>query len=257
MPYPARSVTEPFGGDPAPRYDWAAIAHDRGVECVPDVITAVRPDDRTVETRDGPPLRYDALLLALGAQPRDALPGALTFAGPRDVLAVGEALTALPAGATVAFVAPDGIGWTLPLYELALQAAVRHHAVLVTPEPAPLAALGAETSRAVAARLTGAGVELRMGAHAVAAGDGEVRLADGPPLAADLAIALPRLAGPASAGLPCDADGFVPVDEFGLVVPGVWAVGDMTARPVEAGRARRAAGRRGRGGDRRRRTASR
>jgi sulfide:quinone oxidoreductase len=235
IPYPARSVTEPFGGAAEPRYDWAAIARDRGVEWIPDTIVAVDAERRAVETRDGPPLRYDALLLALGARPRDALPGALTFAGPRDVLEMREALDGLPPGATVAFVAPDGVGWTLPLYELALQAAGRHDAVLVTPEPAPLAALGAATSGAVAARLAAAGVALRTDAHAVAAEPGRLILASGAPLRAALVIALPRLAGPALPGLPHDADGFVPADDEGRVVPGAWAVGDMTARALKQG----------------------
>ena len=57
----------------------------RGVRWIPDVVEAVRPDARELVTRDGPPIRYDALLLALGARPAPVVPGAITFAGPRDV----------------------------------------------------------------------------------------------------------------------------------------------------------------------------
>ena len=41
-------------------------------------------------------------------------------------------------------------------------------------------------------------------------------------------IALPGLHGPAPDGLPCDADGFLVVDERGRLagVPSVWAIGD-------------------------------
>jgi sulfide:quinone oxidoreductase len=53
----------------------------------------------------------------------------------------------------------------------------------------------------------------------------------------DLAVALPEPVGPAVPGLPVDQRGFVPVDRYGRVrgVGGVWAVGDMTARPVKQG----------------------
>ena len=202
-------------------------------------MTGVRPGAREVETRDGPPVAYDALLLALGARPADALAGALTFAGPRDVLAVKEAIEALAPGTTVVFVVPPGIGWTLPLYELALQTAGRPDVgvALVTPERAPLEAFGDEASEAVARRLKRARVALRLGARALDVVDGRVRLEAGAPLAADLVVALPRLAGPAVPGLPHDADGFAPVDPYCRVrgVEGVWAVGDMTAHPLKQG----------------------
>jgi sulfide:quinone oxidoreductase len=53
----------------------------------------------------------------------------------------------------------------------------------------------------------------------------------------DLAIALPRLDGPALEGLPCDASGFVDVDDFCRVigVDDVHAVGDMTRAPIKQG----------------------
>ena len=118
VPYPALSVAQPFGGAAPPQYDWEAIARDRGVRWIPDVVSAVRTGARELETRDGPPVRYDALLLALGARPVDALLGALAFAGPGDVLAVKEAVEALAPGArtSIAFAVPPGTGWTLPLY---------------------------------------------------------------------------------------------------------------------------------------------
>src|SRR5215211_3323724 len=70
VPYPALSVTEPFGGAPGPRFDWVDIARRRGVEWIPDTITAVDAGARAVRTGEGPPIHYDALLLALGAHPR-------------------------------------------------------------------------------------------------------------------------------------------------------------------------------------------
>ena len=96
--YRALAVAEPFGGAPPPRYEWQDIARDRGVRWIPDVLTGVRADAHEIDTRDGPPVRYDALLLALGAVPQTALPGALTFSGSRDVLAVIDAIERLAPG---------------------------------------------------------------------------------------------------------------------------------------------------------------
>jgi sulfide:quinone oxidoreductase len=237
LTYRALSVAEPFGADPAPRFDWDHIARDRGVRWVYDVVTGVRPEARELDTRDGPPVPYDALLLALGAKPQAALPGAIPFAGPRDVLAVGEAIDALRPGRphSIVFVAAAGTAWTLPLYELALMTAARGRErgldlaiELVTHESAPLGIFGAEASAAVARRLEHAGVRLRTGTFAT-----EFAGVDD----ADLVIALPPLTGPRLAGLPDAADGFVPVDGFGRVrgADRVWAVGDMTARPLKQG----------------------
>jgi sulfide:quinone oxidoreductase len=246
LTYRALAVAEPFGGAASPRFEWSAIARDRGVELVPDVVRAVRPDDHTIETRDGPPVPYDALLLALGAIPEPALAGALTFAGPRDVLAVMEALERLQTDRRhrLAFVAVSGTAWTLPLYELALLTAAHGRAAglelgieLVTTESAPLAVFGTEASAAVSARLAAAGIHVRTGAFAGEVSEGKLWLELEGTLPVDLVIALPRLRGPALMGLPHDERGFVPVDPFGRVrgADRVWAVGDMTTRPLRQG----------------------
>ena len=125
--------------------------------------------------------QYDALLLALGARPEPALPGAVTFAGPRDVLAVKEAIQALRHGRRhrLAFVATSGVAWTLPLYELALMTAAHGRRLgldlqleLVTRESDPLDVFGAAASAAVARRLIAAGVNLRTGTFAQEYADG-------------------------------------------------------------------------------------
>jgi sulfide:quinone oxidoreductase len=56
-------------------------------------------------------------------------------------------------------------------------------------------------------------------------------------LPVDLAVALPRPVGRPIAGLPSDADGFIPADSHGLVAgsPGVYAAGDITTRPMRQG----------------------
>ena len=56
-------------------------------------------------------------------------------------------------------------------------------------------------------------------------------------LPVNLAIALPRPEGRPVPGIPRDGDGFTPVDGLGQVsgVPDVYAVGDMTTRPLKQG----------------------
>jgi sulfide:quinone oxidoreductase len=246
LTYRALSVAEPFGGDPAPHYDWERILHDRGARWIPDVVEAVRPDARELDTRDGPAVRYDALLLALGARPEPVVRGAIPFAGPRDVLAVKDAIEALAPGRrhAIAFVAPAGVAWTLPLYELALLTADygRRRGLdlqldVVTRESAPLGVFGTEASAAVTERLAVAGVRVRTGSFAEEHAEGELFLELEGPLEADLVVALPRLRGPGLPGLPHDADGFVPVDRYARVrgVERVWAVGDMTSWPMKQG----------------------
>jgi len=216
------------------------------VRWIPDVVEAVRPGERELVTRDGPPVRYDALLLALGARPETALPDAMTFAGPRDVLAIREAIEALRPGRRhrIAFVATAGVTWTLPLYELALMTAEngRRRGLdldleVVTRESDPLGIFGTAASAAVAARLESAGVRLRTGSFAQEYAEGRLWLELEGPLDVDLVVALPRLRGPHVPGLPADADGFVRVDPYARVrgIGRVWAVGDMTTSPLKQG----------------------
>ena len=244
--YRALSVAEPFGSEPAPRYDWERITRDRGVRWISDLLEAVRPDAREVDTRDGPPVPYDALLLAVGARPEPALAGAISFAGPRDVLAVRETIEALTPGRlhTIAFVAMAGTSWTLPLYELALMTAEygRRRGLdlaieVISSESAPLGVFGAEARAAVSRRLDDAGVHFRSAAFPTEYANGKLWLETEGPLDVDLVIALPHLRGAPLAGLPHESGGFVPVDGYGRVrgLERVWAVGDMTTRPLKQG----------------------
>ena len=244
--YRPLSVAEPFGSGPAPRYDWERITRDRGVRWISDLLEAVRPDAREVDTRDGPPVPYDALLLAVGARPEPALAGAISFAGPRDVLAVRETIEALTPGRlhTIAFVAMAGTSWTLPLYELALMTAEygRRRGLdlaieVISSESAPLGVFGAEARAAVRRRLDDAGVHFRSAAFPTEYANGKLWLETEGPLDVDLVIALPHLRGAPLAGLPHESRGFVPVDGYGRVrgLERVWAVGDMTTRPLKQG----------------------
>ena len=173
---------------------------------IPDVVDArARRTSARVETRDGGDDGYDALLLALGARPQPALPGALTVRRParRARRRGGDRARWRPAGAASSSSPPPGTAWTLPLYELALLTAEhgRRRGLelaleLVTREAAPLGVFGATASAAVARRLADAGVRLRTGTFATEVADGTLWLELEGPLDADLVIALPRLTGP-------------------------------------------------------------
>jgi sulfide:quinone oxidoreductase len=234
------TVLEATGGPPAARYALAAIADDLGAELMADALAAVDTERRRAGTREHGLLDYDALLLAIGARSGPVLPGALRFSGRHDAGALRAALDALGPRPRVLFATGAGVGWTLPLYELALLTAARHPDASVgiaTPEPRPAAIFGAVASRDVAHRLADAGIDVHAGVLPESVEAGALWLAEGGPLPADLVVALPQPAGPAIAGLPSDAHGFVPVDRYGRVrdTAGVWAAGDATARPLKQG----------------------
>jgi sulfide:quinone oxidoreductase len=234
------SVLEAVGGPPAARYGLAAIAEDLGATLVPDALEAVDPELRRAGTRERGPIDYDALLVAVGARPGPGLPGAMRFAGGPDAPALRAALDDLGRRPRILFATGGGVGWTLPLYELALLTAARFPEAsvgVVTPEPRPAALFGVVASREVAARLAAAHVDLHMGVLPEAVDEGALWLAEGGSIGADLVVALPQPAGPAIPGLPADAHGFMPVDRYGRVdgAPAVWAAGDATARPLKQG----------------------
>jgi sulfide:quinone oxidoreductase len=246
LTYRPLSVAEPFGHGPESRYDWERITRDRGVRWIPDVVEAVRADARELDTRDGPPIPYDAVLLALGGRPEPALPNAINFAGPRDVLAVREAIERLTPGRQhrIAFVVMAGTAWTLPIYELALMTTEhgQRHGLdlaveLVTRESAPLSIFGSTASAAVGRRLADAGVRVRTGTFPTEYAEGRLWLELEGPLEVDVVIALARLRGPRLTGVASEFDGFVPVDAYGRVhgADRVWAVGDMTTRLLKQG----------------------
>jgi sulfide:quinone oxidoreductase len=234
------TVLEATGGPPAARYDLGAIAADLGADLVRDVLEAVDVERRRAGTGASGLIGYDALLIAVGARPGPAIPGALRFAGARDAAALQSTLAGLGARPRVLLTTAAGVGWTLPLYELALLVAARHpdaSIAVVTPEPRPAAVFGTVASHDVHRRLGKARVEVRTGALPEVFEDGRLWLADGGSLEADLVVALPQAAGPAIPGLPDDGHGFIPVDRFGAVrgAPEVWAAGDATTRPLKQG----------------------
>jgi sulfide:quinone oxidoreductase len=195
----------------------------------------------------GDTLDYDALLVAVGATPDMAIPGALTFSGARDVGAFAALLADLDAGRVqrVAFAVPASVTWTLPLYELALMTGEHVRArglqdvglVLVTPEHSPLEAFGPRIASHIWSLLAERGIAACTHAVPLRAGPGGLIVAHGKPVQAERIVALPRLVGPWIGGLPHDGQGFLATDEHGAVVgaEAVWAAGDGTAFPIKQG----------------------
>ena len=80
-------VAEPFGAADALRIELERVARDAGARHTKDALVSVDPGARTINTASGKSLGYDALLIALGANPVEAVPGALTFSGKRSASA--------------------------------------------------------------------------------------------------------------------------------------------------------------------------
>jgi sulfide:quinone oxidoreductase len=241
------AVAEPFQLGTVRHFDLGVLAQDVGAALTLGSLAGVDVDRREARTQSGGALRFDALLIACGAMPLAAVPGAVTFRGPADSDRMREVLDEIERGAVsrVAFVVPWGATWSLPAYELALmtaallQASGKHgvEVTLVSPEREPLQLFGATASSAVRTLLDEAGVTFVGDSYAVEhVAGGLVRLSD-EPLPFDRVVALPRLRGQRIDGIPQTLDGFVEVDEhccvFGTDV--VFAAGDVTSFPIKQG----------------------
>jgi len=245
--YRPLSVLEPFGLGETPRFKIQRMVADQGVRHHLDGLAEVDPDRRRVRTRNGNELRYEALVVATGARPLEAIPGALTFSGRAGIEKVTRVLEEARRGEArrIVFVVPAGPVWALPLYELALHAEAHFTArgvtdielIVATSEDAPLGLFGRRVSDAVRALLLGRGIGLRTSTCAVAVDPGGITLVSDKYLPAERVIALPRLEGRSVAGLPRDERGFIPTDKDGSVegLSDVYAAGDVTTFPVKQG----------------------
>ena len=244
--YRPLSVAEPFELGEAQRFELGALTAAAGATFVLGALQGVDAGRREAQTSVGA-MPYDALLIAVGAEPTEAIPGALTFRGPADTDRIRALLAELAAGYVrrVVFAAPWGAVWSLPLYELVLMTAgwLGAHGVqgvelsIVTPEQEPLQLFGPAASAAVKALLEERGIDVVTSSSVTELDDGHVRLARGGRLEADRVVALPRLRGSRFDGLPQTLEGFIPVDAHGRVrgLADVYAAGDITSFPVKQG----------------------
>ena len=247
--YRPLAVDEPFARRGVTRFPTRVIARRTEAEWVQDTLEWLDPGAQAVHTGGGHTLAYDALLLAVGGRLRMPLKHVTMFDDAHADDTFHGLVQDVEEGYTrsVALVLPEGPTWPLPAYELALMTAQRAYSMgeeglgvlLVTPEPAPLAALGGEVSQAVAGLLDKARVTVYTGAQPdVPASRRLVVGPSGPELEVERIVAMPRIEPRPIRNVPTGEGGFVPIDEY-CRVRGlgelVFAAGDATDFPIKHG----------------------
>jgi sulfide:quinone oxidoreductase len=231
------------------RYDLVSIADDLGASFRLGTLHEVDVPGRVVRTTRGDEVSWDALLVTVGARMGIGIEGAATVKGPGFTGRFRTVIRELEDWRVhrVTFAVPPGASWPLPLYELALMTSVfvrgrglrKVQLRFVTPEAAPLELFGAAASEAMRGLLEEAGIELHTGLYPTMIEDGGLAVVPEShgPIPADRVVSLPKLRGPNIAGLPADADGFIPVDLHGRVrdLDAVFAAGDATDFAVKQG----------------------
>ena len=204
--------------------------------------TAIDAAGRTVTFADGTVENYDALVLATGSTARKlAIPGAdrPDLMELRTLADAEQLKAALGPGRRLAVVGGGYVG----LEAAASARALGAEAVVIERMDRVLARVASETLSAFfAAHHRSHGVEVLTSAEVTGFEDGGVRLGDGRLIKADAvlvgvgALACDGLAR--TAGLACE-NGVV-VDETARTSdPAIWAIGDMTFRPIPAHGGRR------------------
>jgi sulfide:quinone oxidoreductase len=246
--YKPLTVEEPFTGQPAERHELRPALAEIGVDFKRAAVRAVDPERHVVELGNDDQLGYDFLIVCVGGRAAPAYDGVVTFWSNRSDLDVDDLLerASRSFGRTLALVVPPATSWSLPLYEIALLIRRRSEEIgrsnvqlkLFTPEQAPLIVFGRPASDAVSKLLTARRILVESGCRVVEDETGFLHLAPvGRPLGAEVILSLPIIHGPKISGLPCEPDGFIPVDEYGRVegLDGVYAAGDGTNFPVKQG----------------------
>ncbi|HEY3106239.1 MAG TPA: FAD/NAD(P)-binding oxidoreductase [Gaiellaceae bacterium] len=245
--YRPEAVAEPFRVGDIARRSLRSLMDAAGASLREGTLAAVDTNRWVVRLEGGDEVAFDILVLALGARPVAVMPNALTFRGPQDGPAFKALLEEIVAGdvRSVAFAAPVGASWSLPLYELALLTGVyltergtmNVPLTIVTPEDRPLGLFGRAASDAVAELLELRGITVRTGTVPIGFEEGVLRVAPDDEITADRVVALPRLEGPRIPGVVHDRDGFIPTDDFGRVPSeeDVYAVGDSSNFPLKQG----------------------
>jgi NADPH-dependent 2,4-dienoyl-CoA reductase/sulfur reductase-like enzyme/nitrite reductase/ring-hydroxylating ferredoxin subunit len=199
-------------------------------------IAAFDPGASRVSIKGGDDIPYDALVLALGAEPsRPPIPG-LDAADAYVLRSLADAdviLAAAKRARRVAIVGASFIG-------LEVAAALRHHGLEVhvaAPEDTPLGrVLGDEVGAWIRSLHEANGVVFHLGRKVEGWADGRLRL-DAGEIAADFVVVgtgvRPRTALAEAAGLKVD-HGVVVDDRLRTSAPGVYAAGDLARFPSAA-----------------------
>jgi sulfide:quinone oxidoreductase len=243
------AVQEPFSRSGARRYPLRRIAERTDTEWIQDGLEWVDPDEQMVHTAEGRSLPYDGLLVAVGARATTPYQHVTVFDDARPDETYRGLVQDVEGGytRTVALLLPEGPAWPLPVYELALMTAERAWSMnvedlsihLVTSEPAPLAAFGAEASDAVAELLRDSRIDVHTGSFAqvpesrhVVVRPSDTNLKPG------RIVAMPRIAGHEIRDLPTAEDGFIPIDDrcrIEGIGERIFAAGDAASFPVKQG----------------------
>jgi sulfide:quinone oxidoreductase len=247
--YRLLGAQEPFEVSRLRRGSLDAAARNAGAAFIAGTVDAVHPIGKAVTTSRGDRLSYDALVLAVGADPQPAVHHATTWDDRSGTELIGGLLRDLVEGQSPSFavVIPRGPGWPLRGYELALSITreargmgIQPEATVVVQEPSPLWMLGSNTVELISSELARAGVTV-VSARRVEVAYGRpttvVAHPSGRCVTVDRVLALPTLHGRRIAGIPTDIDGFIDADEHCRVrgLNGVWAAGDGMAFPVKSG----------------------
>jgi sulfide:quinone oxidoreductase len=247
--YRPQSVDEPFSRGRARRLAVRRVAQRTGAEWVEDSLERLDPDAQAAHTLGGAALPYDALLLAVGGRLEAPFEHVTVFDDREADETFRGLVQDVEAGYTrsVALVIPEGAAWPLPAYELALMTAERAwsmgeeglYVALVTPEPAPLAALGDAVSEAVAGLLEARRVTVHTGARPAVPASRRLSIGpSGPELEPERIIAMPRIVGRPIRNVPASGNGFVPIDDHCRVKglgERVFAAGDAADFPIKHG----------------------
>jgi sulfide:quinone oxidoreductase len=245
--YRPMTVAEPFTSGWAEHYRLSELADAADATLLQDALVGVDVSHQQVSTAKGAELSYDALVICLGASVHTRYEHATTV----DDAHMDELLHGLVQDIEggyihrLAFVVPNPMPWPLPVYELALMASERARErqtdvsiTVLTPEKAPLAIFGPEVSKGLSDLLAEHKIEVVTSAQCEVPDAKTVRVHPGDRIIeVDRIVALPELRGPAIPGLPCDTNGFIPIDEHTAVtgVEHVWAAGDATDFPIKHG----------------------
>jgi sulfide:quinone oxidoreductase len=248
--YRPLAVREPFSFGSPRRYPLRRIVRDTGAEWTKDTLAWVDREAQVVHTGDGREVAYDALLIAVGAKQAESYKHVGTFHDADADEVFHGVVQDIELGYTrsLAFIQPIGPVWPLPLYELALMTAQRAQSMdireleltLVTPEPRPLAVFGTAVGDVVSDRLAQAGIKVYCESLAkVPASRRLLVQPQGVELHPARMLAMPRVTGPAIAGLPGGGvHGFLPIDKHCRVPRAggrVFAAGDAANYPIKHG----------------------
>ena len=226
-----------------------------GIELLTADVLEIDTTRRVVTTSEGE-LDFDHLVIALGAElAPDTLPGFAEGAHNLYTLTgadhAGHALTHFRGGHVVVLVSRLPYKCPAAPYEVAflVEAALRRRGVrdethidVYTPEPFPMPTAGPELGHALEQMLSERGIGFHPEAPAdrVDAKAGQVVLADGTRVPANLLLGVPAHQAPEVArrsGLAAET-GYLPVDRASLAttIEGVYAIGDITTIPIAAGK---------------------